>query len=459
MAPFSAAEIAPGDRLDKGQRALLNARTPAFQSCSAIAGNAPAARGDRIFQTRPTFYAIYVDFKLIKIMFFIFCLLSWLRGTAMTHSKDADYRLADVWYTVCPVPSALSISIARNTLSNAFGGSGVTFTSVRTHRDRDVREAHYDQRKENLFREGGNIPPLWAKSVGVNLRLLGLTWIEHFSSLVTLKSANIRHPSDLRGKRIGLFQRPNDRIDYARATALRGSLIALKAGGIDRSAVTFVDIVLTEPLVAAPPPPGVLSGSAFSSAGMRKRDGIVLKALLEGHVDAVYLTSREADLSELLDARILYDASQALNPVDRISNATPIAFTVRGELVEQRPDIAVGVLAEAIRTARWAGKNAIEANRFIARDSGITEDSVATRYSPGVASRLEPSLGADLLRYLDVQKNFLLEEGFIPNDFSITEFAAPEILTEALSVVEREQSAVGKTAHSVLVEKAPAKAA
>ncbi len=358
----------------------------------------------------------------------------------MTHSNRINPQPADIWYSVCPVPSALSISIARDTLAKSFEGSGVTFTSIRTHRDRDVREAHYDQRKENLFREGGNIPPLWAKSVGVNLRLIGLTWIEHFSSLVALKSSNIRTPADLRGKRIGLVNRPNDRIDYARATALRGSLIALKVAGVDRSAVSFVDINLTEPLVAAPPPPGVLSGSAFSSAGMRKRDGIVLKALLEGHVDAIYLTSREADLAELLDARILYDAARALDPVDRVSNATPIAFTVRGELVEQRPGIVVGVLAEAIRTARWSSNNAAEANCFIARDAGITEDSVGSRFSLGVASRLEPRLDAELLRYLDVQKNFLLEEGFIPNDFSIADFAAPEILLEALDLANRPTS-------------------
>ena len=343
---------------------------------------------------------------------------------------------ADVWYTVCPVPSALSISLARDTLAQSFHGTGVTFTSVRTHRDRDVREAHYDQRKENLFREGGNIPPLWAKSVGVNLRLLGLTWIEHYASLVALKSSKIRHPSDLRGRRIGLIHRPNDRIDYARATALRGSLIALRAGGLSRKDVTFVDITLDEPLVAAPPPAGVLSGSAFSSSGMRKRDGIVLRALLEGHVDAVFFTSRDADLAELLDAEIVFDAAQALDPVDRVSNATPIAFTVRGELLETRPDVAVGVLAEAIRTARWAARNPGEAGRYIARDSGITEDSVHTRYSAGVTNHLEPSLRPDLLRYLEIQKDFLLEEGFIPNDFSIAAFAAPEILAAALEQVD-----------------------
>jgi ABC-type nitrate/sulfonate/bicarbonate transport system substrate-binding protein len=263
-----------------------------------------------------------------------------------------------------------------------------------------------------------------------------VTWIEHFASLVALKSGKIRHPADLRGKRIGFVHRPNDRIDYARATALRGTLTALRAGGLTREDVTFVDITLSEPLVAAPPPAGILSGSAFSSSGMRRRDGIVLRALLEGHVDAVFFTSREADLAELLDAEIVFDAAAALDPVDRVSNATPIAFTVRGELVEQRPDIAVGVLAEAIRTARWAQKNVAEATRFIARDSGITEDSVASRYSAAVTRQLEPSLRPDLLRYLEIQKDFLLAEGFIPTDFSIGEFAAPEILAQALTLVD-----------------------
>jgi ABC-type nitrate/sulfonate/bicarbonate transport system substrate-binding protein len=201
----------------------------------------------------------------------------------------------DVWYTVCPVPSAVSIAIGRGDLQAAFASDpGVKLNSLRTHPDLKIREAHYDQTQANLFREGGNIPPLWARSDGRNLRLIGLTWIENFSAVITLPESRIRTPEDLKGKRLALINRRNETIDYARATALRGYLSALKHGGVRREDVTFVNIDIEERHVGTQPKPGLLSSSAFSVAHMRKIDGLFVRALLQGHVDALYVTGSHA---------------------------------------------------------------------------------------------------------------------------------------------------------------------
>src|SRR5690606_8498876 len=168
-----------------------------------------------------------------------------------------------VFYTVCPVPSAISIALGRGELQAGFAHSGATLTNVRTHPDRDVRESHYDQTQRNLFREGGNIPPLWSRSAGRDVRLIGLTWVDHYASLVALPGSGIRTPADLKGKRLGLVHRPNDRIDFTRATQLRGYLVALEAAGVSRGDVTFVDLTYEKPLVALPPEAQALSSSAF----------------------------------------------------------------------------------------------------------------------------------------------------------------------------------------------------
>ena len=91
----------------------------------------------------------------------------------MSSKPDADGRGVDVWYTVCPVPAASSLAIARGELETAFRGTDVTLNYIRSHPDRTVREAHYTQSQPNAFREGGNVPPIWAKSSGINLRLIG----------------------------------------------------------------------------------------------------------------------------------------------------------------------------------------------------------------------------------------------------------------------------------------------
>ena len=362
---------------------------------------------------------------------------------SLTRLVPADKPL-DIWYTVCPVPSAISVSIGNGELQRAFANSGVNLRSVRSHADLKVRESHYDQTQENLFREGGNIPPLWARSVGRNVRLIGLTWIESFSAVLALPDSGIRTPADLKGKRLAIINRPNEKIDYARATALRGYLTALKHGGLRREDVTFVNIDIQELHVGKQPKPGVLSSSAFSVSHMRKQDGLFVKALLQGHVDALHVAGSRADIHALLDANVVFNAADVPDPFDRINNVTPVAFTVRGELLDSHPDVVTAYVAQNIRTARWAKTNPREAGRYIARDTGLPEETLQARYSPQVTSSLETSLDATLVSYLENQKNFLLEEGFIENDFSIGEFIAREPLEAARKIIDEEDRSFSK---------------
>lgn len=120
----------------------------------------------------------------------------------------------------------------------------------------------------------------------------------------------------------------------------------------------------------------------------------------------------------------------------RVNNLAPVAFTVRGELLETRPDIVARYLERALRTAAWARGNPIEAKRLIARDSSVAEEWVDTIYSPGVVEALEPSLDPTLIALLENQKDFLLEWGFIDDDFSVSDWVAHEPLAEARRRIE-----------------------
>lgn len=355
----------------------------------------------------------------------------------MTVTPIKRFAPTDVWYTVCPVPSAISIALARGEIQSRFAGSGATLNNVRTHPDREIRESHYDQTQRNLFREGGNIPPLWSRSVGRDVRLLGVTWVNHFSALIALPKSNIRTPEDLKGKRVGLVNRPNDRIDFTRATQLRGYLTALKAGGVSRNDVTFIDLTYEKPLVANAPEAQALSSSAFGINGVWERQAYLLRALYEGTIDALYVTAQGLEIKALADAGIVYDASLSLDPADRVSNLTPITLTVKGELLDSQPEIATEYVAAQLRASRWAAANPFEAARYVGRDTAIPEEAVGLAY-PDVVTALETSLDQGLLDLLDVQKNFLLEEGFIPNDFAIKDFVAPEPLERARRIIAAE---------------------
>lgn len=129
-----------------------------------------------------------------------------------------------------------------------------------------------------------------------------------------------------------------------------------------------------------------------------------MKALFEGAVDAIYVTGPAADLESILNAQVVFDARQAPDPIDCVNNTTPLAFTVRGELLESDPDVVAAYVAQNIRTARWARANPREATRWIARESGSSEELVPFKYSPAVTASLEPSLDDKLVGYLKDQR-------------------------------------------------------
>ncbi|MEU8249122.1 hypothetical protein [Nonomuraea sp. NPDC048916] len=188
---------------------------------------------------------------------------------------------------------------------------------------------------------------------------------------------------------------------------------------------------ITEPLVGRPPEAGALSRSLFSARLMRRRQGPELRALLRGEVDAIYVSTQGAEIQALLDAHVA-DLARAPDRRARINNQAPVVFTVRGELLDSRPDVVTRYLEQALRTARWARREPVEARRLIARDAGVAEEWVDTVYSPDVVTALEPSLDPELVTLLEDQKDFLLRWGFIPEDFGVPEWIAHEPLAEAL---------------------------
>jgi ABC-type nitrate/sulfonate/bicarbonate transport system substrate-binding protein len=104
-------------------------------------------------------------------------------------------------------------------------------------------------------------------------------------------------------------------------------------------------------------------------------------------------------------------------------------------VLESHPDAVTLYVAQSIRAARWARAHRDEARRWVARDLGIAEELVDQVYSPGLYDALEPSLDPHLLDLLAVQKDFLLAEGFIPEDIDLTAWAAHEPLAAASALL------------------------
>ncbi|HEY4095803.1 MAG TPA: ABC transporter substrate-binding protein [Baekduia sp.] len=352
--------------------------------------------------------------------------------TLTSHDTEAADRRAvsELWYTRCPVPTASSIAISQGWLDDEFAPDNITVASLRASGATTVRESHFDHTQADSFRQGGNIPPIWTRSRGNDLRLIGLSWAEQYQAIVTLPGSGIEGPEDLRGKRFGRTRHINDKIDFWHASALRGLTWALQAGGLGLEDVELVDVVEHQPFV--PAHDSSHSGSLFGAYTNRRLQAAEVLALIRGEVDAIYVAGgRGPDLEAFLGVHQVFDIQAQDDPARRISNIAPVALTVSGRLLDERPDLVARYVAASLRAAAWAKDNERETHRILAHEVGIAEELSAPAYTPEVHANLAFSLDEDLVVAIESQRDFLLEHGYIAESFDVREWIAPEPLEQA----------------------------
>lgn len=314
-----------------------------------------------------------------------------------------------LWYSRCPVPTTSGIAQHYQWLHRAFAELGVELQSLRASDDPRVREAHYNHNHDNMFREGGNVPAIWARASGQDTVVVGITWVDERQVLLVAQDSPLQQPADLRGRRLGLPRHQTRNVDIARTAHLRGLLSALELAQVGRDEVTFVDIAGGE---------FDLREAGQASAGNDR--SALLAALLEGRVDAIYAKGANSlILAERHDLRALLDINQHPDPMVRVNAGTPRPITVNRSLLQQAPQLVQRYLAVLIATADWASHNPQAAVAVLARETESTEAAIWQGYGEHFHQHLRPRLSALYRQGLAAQKDFLLREGFIATDFDI----------------------------------------
>lgn len=334
-----------------------------------------------------------------------------------------------IWYTRCPVPTPLGLASRQGWFDAEFKPDGIAIHTLQDTQDASLRESHYDHRLPYSFRQGGNVPAIWARARGADTRVIGLNWVDESQVILALPGSGITKPSDLKGKRIGLPVHRNS-IDHGRASALRGIHVTLQVGGLTPDDVSFVDIE------AGGGAPG--QGWANSSnAQPRQRDGgysAVIQALKDGKVDAVFTKgARGLETAFTHGLTIVYDVRNHPDPSVRSNNGAPRPITVDAALIAERPDLVDRFLSRIVDIGTWAAAHPDETVAYIARESGSTDEWVRKAYGADVhlhqGTDLEPASIASLSGY----KDFLLATGFIEKDFSVTAWIDPAPLSRVLA--------------------------
>lgn len=348
--------------------------------------------------------------------------------TASASSRETASKepLTELWYSRCGSATASAIAIRKRWLQSEFSRGGTVLHSLRDSSDRAILDSHYHHQLSGLFREGGNIPPIWARSRGSDTVVVGITWLDEYQGILTRAGSGIRTPADLAGKRLGLPLHDN-LIDFQRGAAEHGFVTALGLAGLKRGDATFIDL---------PAPANVLRQD---DASRGSRPVFEAEALLAGKVDAIFVRfargvrlSRDPRFSQLINLRELQD------PLLRVNNGTPRPITVDRPFLERRPDLVVRYLAVLIRTAVWAENHPKELVELLAaEESAKSTEEILDSHGRDVHLSFFPRLSADYVNGLEHQKNFLRDHGYLAGDFDARAWIETEPLREAQSLAAR----------------------
>jgi ABC-type nitrate/sulfonate/bicarbonate transport system substrate-binding protein len=341
--------------------------------------------------------------------------------------------LIDLWYTRCGAATASALAIQKNWLQAEFSQGGTKLHSLRESNDIDILNSHYHHKLTGLFREGGNIPPIWAKAQGQNTAVIGITWLDEYQGILTLADSGIREVKDLRGKRLGLPLHRN-LIDFQRGAAQHAFVTAYGLAGLNPKDAIFVDL--------ESPHQGERQTRAGQAADWSR--SFEVDALLEGKVDAIFLrftrgyrVAQDPRFHEVINLNTLAD------PLLRVGNGTPRPVTVDRPFLEQHPDLVVRYLAVLLRTAAWAENHPREsAEQLIPDNGGFTVEDVWASHGRNVHRSFTPKLSPDYIKGLETQKNFLRDWGYLHADFEFSDWIVTEPLAEAIKLVEREPGLV-----------------
>jgi len=148
-----------------------------------------------------------------------------------------------LWYTRTPNPTPLGLASQLGWFHDEFRAEGIKVFTLEETADPVLRTSRLDHHIPNSFRQGGNVPAIWARAKGARSRVVGMNWLDEYQGIVTRPGGGVRTVSDLRGRRIGL-PLYSSCIESRRSEALHGFLVALEVAGLAPADVEFIDVAV-----------------------------------------------------------------------------------------------------------------------------------------------------------------------------------------------------------------------
>jgi ABC-type nitrate/sulfonate/bicarbonate transport system substrate-binding protein len=341
-------------------------------------------------------------------------------------------KLETLWYTRCPVPTGLGIAVQKGWLEESFSAQGTVIKSLRESNDKAVRESHFDHTLENSVRHGGNIPAIWARSVGRETRLIGLSWSDETQRILALPESGIQNVKDLKGRKVGLPKWVNVQIDFSRAQAIRGLENALKTEGLTVDDVEIVDLEIGAG--HSDEPAQRVAGTQLFGGRRSGGQNTELVALIRGEVDAIFLKgAHAAAAAQQFGLVTVIDTGIHPDPLIRANNGTPRTLAVDANLIENHFDSATLIVENVLRAQEWARSHPDETRRFLAKETNSSEYWVTVAYGENAHQRLDTDLSEQNIKGLQDFTDFLYRWKFLPNPVDVNQWIDARPFDTALS--------------------------
>lgn len=337
-----------------------------------------------------------------------------------------------IYYTICPVANASYIAANHGFLKEKLEKIGYDPIKLQTLEQKEWA-AHFTFHNDRLFREGGNIPPLWTKSNGTGVVLLAVNTIDAYQPVLVREDSGINSVADLKGKKLAIPVHTDVLIDFHKASVEHGFELALELNGIAKDEVEWVNVINDE--------------GYHSDRGLPATKSIAsaeISALARGEVDAIF--TRGGDIGKVepgLKVKVIYDVWKQSGDVQPVNNVYPNVLTVSEKLAKEEPEVVVAFLKAAIIAARWAKDHKDEAEALLAEQTHSTIEEYRATHTEDHYTKLEPNLDPEALKALQIQSDFLLDHGYLAKPVNVSEWADPSFLSRALTELDTESKKAG----------------
>src|SRR5210317_267801 len=351
----------------------------------------------------------------------------------MTSTISLDWN--EVYYTNCPLVSASNVDQELGWVHEEYLKLGVDYAYFRSRRETDFYP-HYVHNQDNLIRFGGLFPPIQVHADYRRTRMLGLTHVPHEGGCLLVRAKdNLFRMSDLKGKKIGITKSLNTlKNDWWRIQEHQGILAMLRMNGMTEKDVKLVDFPYPDDWYEDPKMLEPLYNPTQLWLQRDHKHDLAFRpletALLEGKVDAIYTQSKVFQhLQEATgELAAIEDLSQYPDWRLQVANI-PAIITCTDVMANEHPELVVAFMKGMIRVGRWANEHKRAAAAILNKQTYYLDEE--DTYQGIKHVDMVPNLSAQNLQMVKIGKDFMLQHGYIKNDFDVNEWAAPEFLAQA----------------------------